>query len=49
MEGFPLPTGSRVEFNGVEITRIADDRVAEIWLETDMLGLMQQLGAISTE
>ncbi len=38
------PTGKRVSFAGVNIFRIADGKVVEIWNHRDDLGLMQQLG-----
>ncbi len=39
-------TGTRVEFSGVNIFRMADGRIAEIWNHRDDLSLYQQLGAI---
>jgi steroid delta-isomerase-like uncharacterized protein len=39
------PTGKFAEFSGVNIFRIAGDRVVEIWNHRDDLGLMQQVGA----
>jgi steroid delta-isomerase-like uncharacterized protein len=38
------PTGKRAEFSGVNIFRISDGKVAEIWNHRDDLGLMTQLG-----
>jgi steroid delta-isomerase-like uncharacterized protein len=43
--GIP-PTGNRVEDQGVDIFRIADGKIAEIWVNENDLGLMQQLGVI---
>ena len=40
------PTGIAVEFSGVHIGRIKDDKVIEHWGNNDDLGLMRQLGAI---
>lgn len=40
------PTGKQVEFTEIGILRIASGKVVESWYETNMLGLMQQLGAI---
>ena len=40
------PTGRGVEFGVIGIFRIAGGKIAETWLEADLLGLMQQLGAI---
>jgi steroid delta-isomerase-like uncharacterized protein len=39
------PTGKRAIFSGVNIFRIRDGKVVEIWNHRDDLGLMQQLGA----
>ncbi len=39
------PTGKKISFAGVNIFRIAEGKVAEIWNHRDDLGLMQQLGA----
>ena len=39
------PTGRRISFGQIAIYRIADHRIAEVWEEADLLGLMQQLGA----
>lgn len=43
--GIP-PSGTVAESSGITIFRIADGRIAEEWSESDMLGLMQQLGAL---
>jgi steroid delta-isomerase-like uncharacterized protein len=40
------PTGNRVEDRGVDIFRISDGKIAEMWVNENDLGLMQQLGAI---
>ena len=42
--GIP-PTGKRVSFTGVNIFRITEGKVVEIWNHRDDLGLMEQLGA----
>ena len=39
------PTGKRAKFSGVNIFRIENGKVAEIWNHRDDLGVMQQLGA----
>jgi steroid delta-isomerase-like uncharacterized protein len=41
--GIP-PTGNKVEFGGITITRIENGKIVEEREEGDMLGLMQQLG-----
>lgn len=43
--GIPA-TGTRVTFEGITILRFEGGRCAERWQSADMLGLMQQLGAI---
>lgn len=40
------PTGRTVEFGGIDIIRTEDGKVTEHWGATDMLGLMQQIGAV---
>jgi predicted ester cyclase len=39
------PTGKRVEFVGHSIDRVVEGKIAESWVEVDMLGVMRQLGA----
>lgn len=39
------PTGKFVKFSGVNIFRIENGKVVEIWNHRDDLGMMQQLGA----
>ncbi len=43
--GIP-PTGKQVVFTSTEFYRVAGGKLAEEWVELDMLGLRQQLGAI---
>ena len=41
------PTGKQVTMVGIDIFRIADGRIVELWgQEEDVLGMMQQIGAI---
>jgi steroid delta-isomerase-like uncharacterized protein len=40
------PTGKQVIMPGIDIFRIADGKLVELWNQEDMLGMMQQLGAI---
>jgi predicted ester cyclase len=42
------PTGKEVAVTGISVYRIADGKVAEIWVQSDTLGLLQQIGAIPT-
>jgi steroid delta-isomerase-like uncharacterized protein len=44
-QGLP-PTGKVATSSGITIFRIADGRIVEEWSESDMLGLLQQIGAI---
>ena len=44
-QGIP-PTGKPVTVSGITIDRIADGKIQASWAQFDMLGLMQQLGAI---
>jgi steroid delta-isomerase-like uncharacterized protein len=43
--GIP-PTGKEVTVTGISIYRVAGGKIAEEWWQEDLLGLMQQLGAI---
>jgi predicted ester cyclase len=43
--GIP-PTGYRVNFRGISIYRIEGGQIAESWGVSDLLGMMQQLGAV---
>ena len=40
------PTGKEVAFSSMEFNRVVGGKVEEHWVELDLLGLMQQLGAI---
>jgi predicted ester cyclase len=40
------PTNKAATWTEISVVRIEDGKIAESWWETDMLGLMQQLGAI---
>ena len=40
------PTGKEVAFTSIEVNRVVEGKVEEHWVELDLLGLMQQLGAI---
>jgi steroid delta-isomerase-like uncharacterized protein len=40
------PTGKQVTATGINIFRIADGKIQEIWVESDDLGELQQLGVI---
>lgn len=40
------PTGKEVIATGINIFRIADGKIAELWVESDDLGELRQLGVI---
>jgi steroid delta-isomerase-like uncharacterized protein len=43
--GIPA-TGKRVQVTAITIVRIAGGKIAELWSEADMMGMMQQLGVV---
>jgi steroid delta-isomerase-like uncharacterized protein len=45
--GIP-PTGRHITMTGIEIFRIRNGKIAELWGEANLMGLAQQLGASST-
>lgn len=45
LQGIPA-TGRQVEIGAVVIFRIENGRVAEAWLNADIMGMMQQLGVV---
>ena len=42
-------TGRRFTLTGIDISRVEDGRIVEHWTECDMLGLLEQLGAIPAQ
>src|SRR5262249_37294086 len=40
------PTGKHVQDQGIDIFHIADNKILEIWVNENDLGLMQQLGVV---
>jgi steroid delta-isomerase-like uncharacterized protein len=42
------PTGRRVTISAIDIVRLVDGKIEEHWGQMDMLGLLQQLGALPT-
>jgi len=40
------PSGRRVNIEGIRIDRIEDGKIAESWMQWDMLGLLDQIGAL---
>jgi len=45
LAGVPA-TGRPIELRGINMFRVRDGRVVEQWAQLDMLGLLQQIGAI---
>ena len=44
-QGIP-PTGKQVKVNAIATFRVVNGKVAETWLNADILGMLQQLGAV---
>jgi len=42
------PTGKQATFTDIMISRIEDGKIMELWAQFDALGLLQQLGLLST-
>ena len=42
------PTGITMEFGVIDICRISNGRIVEEWIQGDLLGLLQQIGASPT-
>lgn len=40
------PTGHEVEWTGIAMYRLEDDEIAEVWVEENRLGLLEQLEAV---
>lgn len=45
--GLP-PTGKPIVMTGIEIFRLQNGKIAELWGEANLMGLMQQLGILPT-
>lgn len=45
LNGF-APTGKPMEMTGVTIERIENDRIVEVWVAKDDLGMLRQLGVL---
>jgi len=43
--GLP-PTGKAITMTGIEIFRVNDEKIAELWGEVNLMGLLQQLGIL---
>jgi steroid delta-isomerase-like uncharacterized protein len=46
-QGVP-PTGRQVTMTGIDFSRVVDGKIAEHWAQFDVVGVMQQIGAIPT-
>jgi predicted ester cyclase len=44
-QGLP-PTGRSMAMGAHTFLRVRDDRIGEVWIQADFIGLLQQLGAI---
>jgi steroid delta-isomerase-like uncharacterized protein len=44
-QGIP-PTGKTITTSGITVFRLENGKIVEEWSESDMLGMLQQLGAI---
>ena len=42
------PTGRQVSNQGIGIYRVEDGKIVESWVQVDRLGVLQQIGAVST-
>jgi steroid delta-isomerase-like uncharacterized protein len=40
------PTGKEIRMTGIEILRLHDGKITELWGEANLMGLMQQLGIL---
>jgi predicted ester cyclase len=40
------PTGKRVTFTGISIDQYAEGKLIHLWVEMNMVGVLQQLGAL---
>ena len=40
------PTGKTISVTGMDMFRVAEGRCAETWVNSDFLGLLQQIGAV---
>ena len=42
------PTGRETVFEAIDIVRISNGKIVEEWIQADLLGLLQQLGAFTS-
>ena len=43
------PSGKRITDTGIDIFRVQDGKIVDLWIMQDSLGLMQQLDAIEVK
>jgi ketosteroid isomerase-like protein len=43
-----LPTGKRVTVSGIQVFRVSEGRIAETWNREDALGVLRQLGILTS-
>jgi steroid delta-isomerase-like uncharacterized protein len=48
LQGIP-PTGKQVSFGAMDFITLMNGKIVEDWLNADILGLMQQIGAIPAD
>jgi steroid delta-isomerase-like uncharacterized protein len=46
-QGLP-PTGKRIAVTGIDIFRVAEGKIREAWVSSDLLGLLRQIGALQS-
>jgi steroid delta-isomerase-like uncharacterized protein len=48
LQGIP-PSGKKISFDAMDFLTILDGKITEEWVTADMMGLMQQIGAVPGE
>jgi predicted ester cyclase len=48
LQGIP-PTGKEVSFGAMDFITLMNGKIVEDWLNADILGVMQQIGAIPAD
>jgi predicted ester cyclase len=47
-QGVPA-TGRQITINGIDMSRVVDGKIAEHWAQFDIVGVMQQIGALPSQ
>jgi predicted ester cyclase len=42
-------TGRQITINGIDMSRVVDGKIAEHWAQFDIVGVMQQIGALPSQ